>query len=231
METPLSGSHLGPHRKRITRSVQQGRLQSSSLFLVHALLRRLPLLQPQFTAETFDHEYKYSLPSKGSPFNGLGIRLLVHKVLAHKDTQRMVWIRSERSAPFVPLLVVESQCFLLVWPCFQEQLRAPSPQRRSLEFNQHAASNALATVLWAHVHSFQFTNGAGGDDCTATDSFAIAISRDHEHDVRLLERHQIQSVSCLGRIERVLVRIQFCDQADDFRLVWRFLQYTHGGVF
>jgi hypothetical protein len=41
METPLSGSHLGPHGKRITRSVQQGRLQRSSLFLVHALPRRL----------------------------------------------------------------------------------------------------------------------------------------------------------------------------------------------
>ena len=59
METPLSGSHLGPHCKRITRSVQQGRLQRSSLFLVHALLRRLLLLQPQFTTETFDDEDKY----------------------------------------------------------------------------------------------------------------------------------------------------------------------------
>jgi hypothetical protein len=37
METPLSGSHLGPHCKRFSRSVQQGRLQRSSLFLVHAL--------------------------------------------------------------------------------------------------------------------------------------------------------------------------------------------------
>ena len=68
METPLSGSHLGPHFKRITRSVQQGRLQRSSLFLVHALLRRLLLLQPQFTAEALNHEYKYRLPTKGSPF-------------------------------------------------------------------------------------------------------------------------------------------------------------------
>ena len=63
METPLSGSHLGPHCKRITHSVQQGRLQRSSLFLVHALLRRLLLLQPQFTTDTFDDdEDKYSLP-------------------------------------------------------------------------------------------------------------------------------------------------------------------------
>jgi hypothetical protein len=72
METPLSGSHLGPHCKRFTRSVQQGRLQRSSLFLVHSLLRRLLLLQPQFTTETFDDEYKYSLPRRGSPFKGLG---------------------------------------------------------------------------------------------------------------------------------------------------------------
>ena len=72
METPLSGSHLGPHCKRITRSVQQGRLQRSSLFLVHALLRRLLLPQPQFTIATFDDEYKYSLPRRGSPFKGLG---------------------------------------------------------------------------------------------------------------------------------------------------------------
>jgi hypothetical protein len=43
---PLSGSHLGPHHTRITRRVQQGRLQRSSLFLVHALHRRLLLLQP-----------------------------------------------------------------------------------------------------------------------------------------------------------------------------------------
>ena len=70
METPLSGSHLGPHCKRITHSVQQGRLQRSSLFLVHALLRRLLLLKPQFTTETFDDddEDKYSLPRRGSPF-------------------------------------------------------------------------------------------------------------------------------------------------------------------
>ena len=57
-----------------TRSVQQGRLQRSSLFLVHALLRRLLLLQPQFTTETLDDEYKYSLPRRGSPFKGLGTR-------------------------------------------------------------------------------------------------------------------------------------------------------------
>ena len=73
METSLSDSHLGPHCKHITRSVQQGRLQRSSLFLVHALLRRLLLLQPQFTTETFDHTYKYSLPRRGSPFKGLGV--------------------------------------------------------------------------------------------------------------------------------------------------------------
>ena len=69
---PLSGSHLGPHCTRITRSVQQGRLQRSSLFLVHALHRRLLLLQPQITTETIDDEYKYSLPRRGSPFKGLG---------------------------------------------------------------------------------------------------------------------------------------------------------------
>ena len=73
MQTPLSGSHLGPHCKRITRSVQQGRLQRSSLFLLHALLRRLLLLQPQFNTETFNREYKYSLPRRGSPFKGLGL--------------------------------------------------------------------------------------------------------------------------------------------------------------
>ena len=74
METPLSGSHLGPHCKRITRSVQQGRLQRSSLFLVHALARRLLLLQPPFTTETVDDEYKYSLPKRGSPFKGIKSR-------------------------------------------------------------------------------------------------------------------------------------------------------------
>jgi hypothetical protein len=73
METPLSGSHLGPHCKRTTRSVQQDRLQRSSLFLVHVLLRRLLLLHPQFATETSDHEYKYSLPRRGSPFKGLGV--------------------------------------------------------------------------------------------------------------------------------------------------------------
>jgi hypothetical protein len=68
IETPPSGSHLGPHC-----TVQQGRLQGSSLFLAHALLRRLLLLEPQFTAETFNDEYKYSLPRRGSPFKGLAI--------------------------------------------------------------------------------------------------------------------------------------------------------------
>ena len=73
METLLSGSHLGPHRKRITRSVQQGRLQRSRLFLVHALQRRLLFRQPPISTETFDDEYKYSLPKRGSPFKGLGV--------------------------------------------------------------------------------------------------------------------------------------------------------------
>jgi hypothetical protein len=77
METPLSGSHLGPHCKRTTRSVQQDRLQRSSLFLVHVLLRRLLLLHPQFATETSDHEYKYSLPRRGSPFKGLGVTVRV----------------------------------------------------------------------------------------------------------------------------------------------------------
>ena len=72
METPLSGSHLGPHCKRITRSVQQGRLQRSSLFLVHALQRRLLLLQLRIRTEAFDDEYKYVLTEQGSPFKGLG---------------------------------------------------------------------------------------------------------------------------------------------------------------
>ena len=71
METPLSGSHLGPHRKRITRSVQQGRLQRSSLFLVHAL-QRCPLPhQLRIRTEAFDDEYKYDLTELGSPFKGL----------------------------------------------------------------------------------------------------------------------------------------------------------------
>ncbi len=41
-------------------------------FLVHALLRRLLLLEPLFTTETFDDddEDKYSLPRRGSPFKG-----------------------------------------------------------------------------------------------------------------------------------------------------------------
>ncbi len=73
METPLSGSHLGPHRKRITRSVQQGRLQRSSLFLVHSPQRRLILLQPRIRTEAFDDEYKYVLTELGSPFKGLGV--------------------------------------------------------------------------------------------------------------------------------------------------------------
>jgi hypothetical protein len=71
METPLSGSHLGPHCKRIPRSVQQGRLQRSSLFLAHALQRRLLFHQPRISTETFDDEFKYSLPKRGSPFKGL----------------------------------------------------------------------------------------------------------------------------------------------------------------
>ena len=72
MQTPLSGSHLGPHCKRITRSVQQGRLQRSSLFLVHSLQRRLLLLQPRIRTEAFDDELKYVLTKLGSPFKGLG---------------------------------------------------------------------------------------------------------------------------------------------------------------
>ena len=72
METPLSDSHLGPHCKRDTRSVQQGRLQRSSLFLVHALQRRLLFHQTQISTEAIDDEYKYSLPRRGSPFKGLG---------------------------------------------------------------------------------------------------------------------------------------------------------------
>ena len=72
METPLSGSHLGPHCKRITRSVQQGRLQRSSLFLVHSLQRRLLLHQLRIRTEACDDEYKYVLAELGSPFNGLG---------------------------------------------------------------------------------------------------------------------------------------------------------------
>lgn len=42
------------------------------VFLVHALLRRLLLLEPLFTTETFDNndEDKYSLRRRGSPFKG-----------------------------------------------------------------------------------------------------------------------------------------------------------------
>ena len=56
METPLSGSQLGPHCKRITRSVQQGHPQKSSLFLVHALQRRLHFHQTQISTEAIDDE-------------------------------------------------------------------------------------------------------------------------------------------------------------------------------
>jgi hypothetical protein len=44
--SPAERFALGPHDMRITRRVQQGRLQRSSLFLVHALQRHLLLLQP-----------------------------------------------------------------------------------------------------------------------------------------------------------------------------------------
>ena len=52
--------------------VQQGRLQRSSLFLVHALQRRLLLHQLRIRTEAFDDEYKYVLTELGSPFKGLG---------------------------------------------------------------------------------------------------------------------------------------------------------------
>ena len=52
--------------------MQQGRLQRSSLFLVHALQRRLLLLQPRIRTEAFDDELKYVLTELGSPFKGLG---------------------------------------------------------------------------------------------------------------------------------------------------------------
>jgi hypothetical protein len=55
-----------------TTPVQQGRLQRSSLFLVHALQRRLLFHQPRFSTEDFDDEYKYVLTKRGSPFKGLG---------------------------------------------------------------------------------------------------------------------------------------------------------------
>jgi hypothetical protein len=53
--------------------VQQGRLQRSSLFLVHDLQCRLLFHQPQIRTETSDDKYKYSLPKRGSPFKGLGL--------------------------------------------------------------------------------------------------------------------------------------------------------------
>jgi hypothetical protein len=69
MATSLSDSHPYLHCKRITRSVQQGRLQRSSLFFVHALqCRQLPSNQLRTTAESFDDEYKNSLPKRGGPF-------------------------------------------------------------------------------------------------------------------------------------------------------------------
>ena len=73
MDPPLSGSHLGPHCKRITRSVQQGRLQRSSLFLVHARQRPLLLHQLRIRTEAFDDELKYVLTEVGSPFKGLAV--------------------------------------------------------------------------------------------------------------------------------------------------------------
>ena len=70
MDTPLSGSHLGPHCKRITRSVQKGRLKRSSLFLVHALQSRLLSHQLQTRADAFDDELKYVSTGPESTFKG-----------------------------------------------------------------------------------------------------------------------------------------------------------------
>ena len=49
---------------------------------VHALQRRLLLHQPRISTETFDDEYKYSLPKRGSLFKGSGVAFcLVLQVL------------------------------------------------------------------------------------------------------------------------------------------------------
>ena len=71
---------------RIARRVQQGRLQRSSLFLVHALQRRLLLLQPRVSTEATNDEFKYRLPNRGSPFKGLGVIALVVPFLGQAET-------------------------------------------------------------------------------------------------------------------------------------------------
>jgi hypothetical protein len=154
----------------------------------------------------------------------------MRKLLTHKNTQRMIRIRSERPASLVPLLVVESECFVLIRPCLQAQCIAASARRQSFEFNQQITRDAFATVLWANVHSFQLTYGVCDDDCTATDSRAIAISRHHKDDVRFLQRRQIQGVPRLWGIERVLVCIQVGNESNDVRLIGGFLRYVHAIV-
>jgi hypothetical protein len=56
------------------------------------------------------------------------------------------------------LLAVESQRFGLVRPGFQQQLLALGSARCSLQPHQHATRNALATILWAHIHALELTN-------------------------------------------------------------------------
>ena len=74
MQTPLSGSHLGPHT-RPPCPCNKAVFREAVGSFVHALHLRLLFLQPRFTIETFDDEYKYSLPKRGSPFKGLAVSL------------------------------------------------------------------------------------------------------------------------------------------------------------
>ena len=77
METPLSGSHLGPHCTPFTR-LSATRPSSEKQSVPRSCpSRRLLFLQPQFTTETFDDEYKDGLPKRGSPYNGLGLNTVL----------------------------------------------------------------------------------------------------------------------------------------------------------
>ena len=91
--------------------------------------------------------------------------------------------------------------------------------RLRLEECQQRLADALTPTARAHVHAFELTVLFAEYHRAATNGLTVRRPHDREDDVGLAQGGDGNAVMALQRIERLLIRIQFFDEAHHIRLI------------
>jgi hypothetical protein len=140
-------------------------------------------------------------------------------VLLHKHAQWVVRVLAKWSSALISGGGIQSERLRLVRPSFEPKPFTAAADGMRFEQSQKALGDALPSASRADIHALQFANFRIEDNRTTADRPARIIPRNRKHDIRSLQRSQIQAVPAFRRVQGVLVNVQLSNEGDHFRLI------------